>query len=114
MTVTCQTLEDTLRPLPGVPGMGGEDDAARHIVAPATLGAYSSSSSSSSASGAGKAAAPVGRGATAAAAAAPGAPPSAALDLARRLLRPIEDPFKSSGHITILRGNVAPGGSVAK
>jgi dihydroxy-acid dehydratase len=30
------------------------------------------------------------------------------------VLRPIEDPIKESGHIRILKGNLAPGGSVAK
>lgn len=33
---------------------------------------------------------------------------------AERILRPLEDPLKPSGHITILRGNVAPQGAVAK
>ena len=30
------------------------------------------------------------------------------------MIRPIDKPLKSSGHITILRGNLAPGGAVAK
>ncbi len=30
------------------------------------------------------------------------------------VIRPISDPVKSTGHITILRGNLAPGGAVAK
>jgi dihydroxy-acid dehydratase len=33
---------------------------------------------------------------------------------AEQIFRPIENPLKPTGHITILRGNVAPGGSVAK
>jgi dihydroxy-acid dehydratase len=32
----------------------------------------------------------------------------------QQVLRPIEDPIKESGHIRILKGNLAPGGSVAK
>jgi dihydroxy-acid dehydratase len=32
----------------------------------------------------------------------------------QEVLRPIENPIKESGHIQILRGNLAPGGSVAK
>ncbi|WVQ83496.1 dihydroxy-acid dehydratase [Cryptococcus sp. DSM 104549] len=32
----------------------------------------------------------------------------------QKVLRPINDPIKSSGHIRILRGNLAPGGAVAK
>lgn len=30
------------------------------------------------------------------------------------IFRPIGRPLKSTGHITILRGNLAPGGAVAK
>jgi dihydroxy-acid dehydratase len=30
------------------------------------------------------------------------------------VIRPLEDPIKSTGHIQILRGNLAPGGAVAK
>ena len=30
------------------------------------------------------------------------------------MIRPLDKPLKSSGHITILRGNLAPGGAVAK
>ena len=30
------------------------------------------------------------------------------------IFRPLERPLKPQGHITILRGNVAPGGAVAK
>jgi dihydroxy-acid dehydratase len=42
----------------------------------------------------------------------PGAalPPTAS----ERILRPLEDPIKATGHITVLRGSVAPEGSVAK
>jgi dihydroxy-acid dehydratase len=32
----------------------------------------------------------------------------------QKVIRPIEDPIKASGHIRILRGNLAPGGAVAK
>jgi dihydroxy-acid dehydratase len=32
----------------------------------------------------------------------------------QEIIRPLEDPIKSSGHIQILRGNLAPGGAVAK
>jgi dihydroxy-acid dehydratase len=32
----------------------------------------------------------------------------------QEVLRPVSDPIKASGHITILRGNLAPGGAVAK
>ena len=32
----------------------------------------------------------------------------------QQVIRPLADPIKSSGHIQILRGNLAPGGSVAK
>jgi len=32
----------------------------------------------------------------------------------QRVIRPLEDPIKASGHIRILRGNLAPGGAVAK
>lgn len=47
----------------------------------------------------------------------PGSSPTddkASVSLARAVLRPVEDPIKPSGHITILRGNLAPQGSVAK
>lgn len=33
---------------------------------------------------------------------------------AQTIIRPLSDPIKASGHIQILRGNLAPGGSVAK
>lgn len=36
------------------------------------------------------------------------------LPLDQDLLRPLNDPIKSTGHIRILRGNLAPGGAVAK
>ncbi|KAH6603677.1 dihydroxy-acid dehydratase [Trichoderma cornu-damae] len=36
------------------------------------------------------------------------------LDPGQRIIRPLEDPIKASGHIRILRGNLAPGGAVAK
>jgi dihydroxy-acid dehydratase len=32
----------------------------------------------------------------------------------QEIIRPLEDPIKPSGHIQILRGNLAPGGAVAK
>jgi dihydroxy-acid dehydratase len=36
------------------------------------------------------------------------------LDPNQKIIRPISDPIKATGHIRILRGNVAPGGAVAK
>lgn len=36
------------------------------------------------------------------------------LDPGQQIIRPLEDPIKSSGHIRILKGNFAPGGAVAK
>ncbi|KAK0385945.1 hypothetical protein NLU13_7120 [Sarocladium strictum] len=36
------------------------------------------------------------------------------LDPGQKIIRPLEDPIKSSGHLRILRGNFAPGGAVAK
>lgn len=36
------------------------------------------------------------------------------LDPGQEIIRPLEDPIKKSGHIRILRGNLAPGGAVAK
>lgn len=36
------------------------------------------------------------------------------LDPGQQIIRPLEDPIKSTGHIRILRGNMAPGGAVAK
>lgn len=39
---------------------------------------------------------------------------TASVELSRALLHTFDDPIKRSGHIAILRGNVAPGGSVAK
>ncbi|UNI22926.1 Dihydroxy-acid dehydratase [Purpureocillium takamizusanense] len=36
------------------------------------------------------------------------------LDPGQRIIRPLEDPIKPTGHIRILRGNLAPGGAVAK
>jgi dihydroxy-acid dehydratase len=36
------------------------------------------------------------------------------LDPGQKIIRPLEDPIKDSGHIRILRGNMAPGGAVAK
>ncbi|MHB8455040.1 MAG: dihydroxy-acid dehydratase [Acidiferrobacterales bacterium] len=38
----------------------------------------------------------------------------AALDPGQDVIRPIDRPLKQSGHIQILRGNLAPGGAVAK
>ena len=32
----------------------------------------------------------------------------------QQIIRPLENPFKESGHIRVLRGNFAPGGAVAK
>jgi dihydroxy-acid dehydratase len=32
----------------------------------------------------------------------------------QEILRPLDDPIKSTGHIRILRGNLAPGGAVSK
>lgn len=32
----------------------------------------------------------------------------------QEVIRPVSDPIKPSGHIQILRGNIAPGGAVAK
>ena len=40
-----------------------------------------------------------------------GLPP---LDAGQDVIRPLDNPFKSSGHIRILKGNLAPGGAVAK
>ena len=37
-----------------------------------------------------------------------------ALNEGQDLLRPLDRPFKASGHIRILKGNLAPGGAVAK
>ncbi|KJR81894.1 dihydroxy-acid dehydratase [Sporothrix schenckii 1099-18] len=36
------------------------------------------------------------------------------LDPGQTIIRPLSDPIKSTGHIRILRGNLAPGGAVAK
>lgn len=36
------------------------------------------------------------------------------LDPGQPIIRPLEDPIKPSGHIRVLRGNLAPGGAVAK
>ncbi|KAL1867818.1 hypothetical protein VTK73DRAFT_3992 [Phialemonium thermophilum] len=36
------------------------------------------------------------------------------LDPGQRIIRPISDPIKPTGHLRILRGNLAPGGAVAK
>jgi dihydroxy-acid dehydratase len=36
------------------------------------------------------------------------------LDPGQHMIRPLSDPIKESGHIRILRGNLAPGGAVAK
>ncbi|KAF8540494.1 dihydroxy-acid/6-phosphogluconate dehydratase [Trichophaea hybrida] len=36
------------------------------------------------------------------------------LDPGQDMIRPLSDPIKESGHIRILRGNLAPGGAVAK
>jgi dihydroxy-acid dehydratase len=47
----------------------------------------------------------------------PGSSPTddkASVSLAGKLLHRLEAPIKPSGHITIMRGNVAPGGAVAK
>ena len=40
--------------------------------------------------------------------------PLPGLEDGQPVIRPIDDPIKPSGHIQILRGNLAPGGSVAK
>ncbi|KAK3186035.1 hypothetical protein K4F52_005259 [Lecanicillium sp. MT-2017a] len=37
-----------------------------------------------------------------------------ALDPGQKIIRPLDNPIKDSGHIRILRGNFAPGGAVAK
>ncbi|MBM3955238.1 MAG: dihydroxy-acid dehydratase [Planctomycetes bacterium] len=39
---------------------------------------------------------------------------SAGLAAGQRIIRPVEDPIKPTGHITILHGNLAPGSAVAK
>ncbi|OAA67818.1 dihydroxy-acid and 6-phosphogluconate dehydratase-like protein [Niveomyces insectorum RCEF 264] len=36
------------------------------------------------------------------------------LDPGQQIIRPLSDPIKSTGHLRILRGNLAPGGAVAK
>ncbi|OAQ78953.1 dihydroxy-acid dehydratase [Purpureocillium lilacinum] len=36
------------------------------------------------------------------------------LDPGQKIIRPLDDPIKASGHIRVLRGNLAPGGAVAK
>lgn len=36
------------------------------------------------------------------------------LDPGQQIIRPLDNPIKSTGHIRILRGNMAPGGAVAK
>ncbi|KAK1764442.1 dihydroxy-acid/6-phosphogluconate dehydratase [Phialemonium atrogriseum] len=36
------------------------------------------------------------------------------LDPGQQIIRPLSDPIKATGHLTILRGNLAPGGAVAK
>ncbi|KAJ6439858.1 dihydroxy-acid dehydratase [Purpureocillium lavendulum] len=36
------------------------------------------------------------------------------LDPGQQIIRPLENPIKASGHIRVLRGNMAPGGAVAK
>ncbi|KHO01226.1 dihydroxy-acid dehydratase [Metarhizium album ARSEF 1941] len=36
------------------------------------------------------------------------------LDPGQQIIRPLDDPIKPTGHIRILRGNMAPGGAVAK
>jgi dihydroxy-acid dehydratase len=36
------------------------------------------------------------------------------LDPNQKIIRPLEDPVKKSGHLRVLRGNFAPGGAVAK
>jgi dihydroxy-acid dehydratase len=43
-----------------------------------------------------------------------GSSAAAAQDVRVRVLRPLADPIKRTGHITILRGNLAPGSAVAK
>jgi dihydroxy-acid dehydratase len=68
MTVTGNTLADTLAPLPGLPGMDSDGPTSACVPANAS----------------------------------------------EEIFRPIERPLKPTGHITILRGNVAPGGAVAK
>ena len=40
--------------------------------------------------------------------------PFPSLPTDQTLIRPLSNPIKSSGHITVLRGNLAPGGAVAK
>jgi dihydroxy-acid dehydratase len=36
------------------------------------------------------------------------------LDPGQKIIRPLSDPIKETGHIRVLRGNLAPGGAVAK
>lgn len=36
------------------------------------------------------------------------------LPIGQDIIHPVEEPIKKSGHLTIMRGNLAPGGSVAK
>jgi dihydroxy-acid dehydratase len=36
------------------------------------------------------------------------------LDPGQRIIRPLSDPIKPTGHLRVLRGNLAPGGAVAK
>jgi dihydroxy-acid dehydratase len=40
--------------------------------------------------------------------------PAPSLDPGQDIIRPLSNPIKSSGHIRILKGNLAPGGAVAK
>lgn len=89
MTVTGKTLAESVAGLPGVTGWGpmGPVDYIP-MAAAASKGAAAPSSGGGG-----------------------GGPAPTASHL---LLRPLEDPIKPTGHITILYGNVAPEGSVAK
>jgi dihydroxy-acid dehydratase len=86
MTVTGRTLEDTLAPLPGVSGWGPRGPTRDARIFSGSGGKQAEEEGAF----------------------------SYPRDTSEHLLRPLEHPLKPTGHITILKGNVAPEGSVAK
>jgi dihydroxy-acid dehydratase len=85
LTCTGKSLADTLKPLPGI--RGWSEDGPKSI---AMKGGKGDSSVMKTAS------------------------ESAQTGPSEDVFRPLERPLKATGHIAILRGNLAPGGSVAK
>lgn len=88
LTCTGKTLADTLKPLPGIRGWSEEGPKSISMSSKKKDSTTTSSTTTTSL--------------------------SAQTGPSEDVFRPLERPLKATGHIAILRGNLAPGGSVAK